>query len=283
MARPAGRVATRLPLRLPLASADRASVASSGIVRMVHVSAADVAEGFGPGAWQFTPDVADVFGEHVRASVPFYDAMQAIVAEASDWLVPQDGHVADLGASTGITCCAIAARHPERAIRFDLYDESEAMLKHAETNLRAVPDLGGHRSVTHVCRVEQGPFQHSPADLTLALFVLQFLPRPADRVRTLVLAREHAARGGALMVAEKIRPADSRWAEIAADVSHDWKAEHGVADTAIRAKARALRGVLVPSTSAQLAASIRAAGWTSPEVLFRWHQWQLVGAFATRG
>jgi tRNA (cmo5U34)-methyltransferase len=247
------------------------------------VAAADVAEGFGPGAWQFTPDVADVFGEHVRASVPFYDAMQAIVAEASDWLVPAGGHVADLGASTGITCCAIAARHPERRIGFDLYDESEAMLKHAETNLRAVPDLGGHRTVTHTTRIEQGPFQHSPADLTLALFVLQFLPSSADRVRALKMAREHAAPGGALIVAEKVRLGDVRWAEIAAEVSHDWKAERGISDAAIRAKARALRGVLIPSTVPQLAASIRAAGWTSPEILFRWHQWALVGAFAVRG
>lgn len=247
------------------------------------MAAADVAEGFGPGAWQFTPDVADVFGEHVRASVPFYDAMQQIVAEASDWLVPAGGHVADLGAATGITCCAIAARHPERRIGFDLYDESEAMLKHAETNLRAVPDLGGHRSVTHTTRIEQGPFQHSPADLTLALFVLQFLPSSADRVRALKMARERAADGGALIVAEKVRLSDVRWAEIAADVSHDWKAERGISDAAIRAKARALRGVLIPSTVPQLAAMIRTAGWASPEILFRWHQWALVGAFATRG
>lgn len=248
------------------------------------MSAADVAETFGPGGWQFTAEVADVFPEHVRASVPFYDVMQAIVAEAAaDWLVPAGGHVADLGAATGITCCAIAARHPERGIGFDLYDESEAMLKHAEAAMHAVPDLGGHRCLSHVARVEQGPYQHAPADLTLALFVLQFLPDPADRVRTLRLARDHAAPGGALIVAEKIRPHDARWAEIAADVSHDWKAAHGVADAAIRAKARALRGVLIPATWPQLAAQVRAAGWISPEVLFRWHQWVLVGAFATRG
>ena len=243
----------------------------------------DVAERFGPGGWQFTADVADVFGEHVRASVPHYDLMQAIVAEASDWLVPAGGHVADLGASTGVTCCAIAARHPERGISFDLYDESEAMLKHAEAAMRLVPDLGGHRCVTHIVRIETGPLTHVGADLTLALFVLQFLPSAADRIRALTLARERAARGGALIVAEKIRPLDVRWAEIAADVSHDWKAGHGVSDAAIRAKARALRGVLVPTTAAQLAAIIRSAGWAAPETLFRWHQWQLVGAYATRG
>jgi tRNA (cmo5U34)-methyltransferase len=243
----------------------------------------DVAERFGPGGWAFTPDVADVFGEHVRASVPMYDAMQQIVAVASDWLVPAEGHVADLGASTGVTCCAIAARHPERQIHFALYDESEPMLKHATANMRAVPDLGGHRCLAHAVRVEQGPYFHVAADLTLALFVLQFLPSPAQRIAALKLARKHAAPGGALIVAEKLRPRDTRWAEIAADVSHDWKAEHGVSDAAIRAKSRALRGVLMPSTGDQLAGYMRAAGWSSPEVLFRWHQWAMLGAFASRG
>ena len=237
----------------------------------------DVAERFGPGGWQFTPAVADVFGEHVRASVPHYDLMQAMIAEAADWLVPAGGHVADLGSATGITCCAIAHRHPEREIVFDLYDESPAMLKRAELALR---ELGNQRVLTHECRIEKGPLSHVAANLTVCLFTLQFLADPADRIRALSLAREHAAPGGALIVAEKIRPRDVRWAEIACDASHDWKAARGISDSAIRAKARALRGVLIPATAEQLARQIADAGWTVPEPLFRWHQWSLLGAFA---
>ena len=111
----------------------------------------DIAEQFTTGGWQFTPEVADVFPEHVRASVPFYDEIQGLIAEASDWLVPHGGHVADLGASTGNTCRAIAGRHPDRDICFDLYDESEAMLKHAGTAMREMP--GGRRSVFHAARI----------------------------------------------------------------------------------------------------------------------------------
>ncbi|HZW75472.1 MAG TPA: methyltransferase [Caldimonas sp.] len=237
----------------------------------------DVAEQFGPGGWQFTPAVAEVFGEHVRASVPHYDLIQQMIAEASDWLVPAGGRVADLGAATGVTCCAIEQRHADRDIGFDLYDESPAMLKRAELALREL--RANVRVLTHECRVEQGPLTHVGADLTVCLFTLQFLPCAADRVRALSLAREHAAPGGALIVAEKVRPRDVRWAEIALDASHDWKAAHGVSDAAIRAKARALRGVLIPSTSEQLARMIRRAGWSAPEPLFRWHQWVMLGAF----
>lgn len=236
----------------------------------------DIAESFGAGGWQFTPEVASVFPEHVRVSVPLYDVIQDLITETTDWLVPQGGRVADLGAATGTTCCRVAERHPDRDIIFDLYDDQPEMLKRAETALHALP--GGRKAVFHTRRI-QDPLLHPDADLTLILFTLQFLTAK-DRLAALRHAHSCAAATGSLIVAEKIRPADSRWFEIANDVSHDWKAEHGITDAAIRAKARALRGVLIPHPQAALMSMIRAAGWRSPEVLFRWHQWAVVGAFA---
>jgi tRNA (cmo5U34)-methyltransferase len=237
----------------------------------------DVAEQFGTGAWQFTPEVAAVFPEHVRASVPFYDVIQALIAELSDWLVPAGGLVADLGAATGTTAALIAERHPARSIRFALYDESAAMLDRAR--IAAAQMTGNHRVETHLTRI-QAPLKHDQADLTLALFTLQFLPR-LDRLSVLRMARSCAAETGALIIADKTRPHDARWSEIANDVSHDWKAEHGISDTAIRAKARALRGVLVPYPLDDMLRMITVCGWRSPEVLFRWHSWVVIGAFAS--
>lgn len=152
------------------------------------------------------------------------------------------------------------------------------MLDRAREALRALP--GGRKSLFHKAQIQKAPLQHVDADLTLILFTLQFLPA-TDRVTALRLARDRSAATGALIIAEKIRPGDSRWAEIGNDVSHDWKAAHGITDAAIRAKARALRGVLIPSTQAGLTGAIRAAGWRSPEILFRWHQWAVIGAFAS--
>jgi tRNA (cmo5U34)-methyltransferase len=237
----------------------------------------DIAERFPSGGWEFTAEVADVFDEHVRASVPFYDAMQNILAEASDWLVPAGGLVADLGASTGTTVAAIMQRHPERQIRAALYDEQASMIDKARKRLYdlRVPPA---RVSFHERRVEIGPLDHEHADLTTILFTLQFLPLP-DRQAVLSAAFRAAAPTGALLVAEKIRPIDVRWAEIAAEVSHDWKAEHGITADAIRAKARALRGVLTPYPLSVLLAMISDAGWRSPSVLFQWHQWVVVGAF----
>lgn len=237
---------------------------------------ADIAERFATGGWEFTPDVAAVFPEHVRASVPFYDAIQDLVAQATDWLLPDDGHLVDLGASTGTTAHRIAARHPARHLRVTLYDRERAMLDRAAETLAGVSTLHVDYRQADI----RAPLDHEDADLTLALFTLQFLPL-ADRVRVLRQARRTATSTGALIVAEKVRPPDSRWAEIAADASHDWKASHGITDSAIRAKARALRGVLQPYPEVALVQAVHDAGWCCPEVLFRWHSWLVLGAFAS--
>lgn len=238
--------------------------------------ARDVAEQFETGGWEFTPAVAEVFDEHVRASVPHYDIIQAIVADLSDWLLPDNGLIADLGASTGTTVANLIARHPERHLRAALYDESSPMLAKAVDRLTQPVALGDVK--IHTQRI-QAPLKHLNADLTTCLFTLQFLPY-GERQHVLEQAWERSAPTGALIIAEKVRPVDARWAEIAHAVSHDWKAEHGIDAAAIRAKERALRGVLMPQSPAGLLAMISGAGWHQPEVLFRWHQWMLVAAYA---
>lgn len=230
----------------------------------------DVADTFDPGAWEFTPEVVAQFDAHVRQSVPFYDVIQDAVAELSDWLAPQDGLVADLGCSTGETMRRIAERHPTRRLQFVGYDTSPEMLKAA---MSKVSNIGVFEK-----DIRDG-LPHLEADLTLALFTLQFLP-PGSRPHVLRQAHEAAAPTGALLVAEKVRVQDSRWFEIGAELSWDYKAEQGIPADSIRTKARAIRGVLRPATAEQILETIEEAGWSEPTVLFKWHQWALFGAFA---
>lgn len=235
----------------------------------------DITEQFGPGGWQFTPEVADVFDEHVRASVPHYHVFQQLVAAAADWLLPDGGVYADLGASTGTTLAMIRQRHPTRAFTAHLYDDQQAMLDQAKAKLD-----GSGTTFYHCVKVEHGPYQHKWADLTTCLFTLQFMSMPA-RAATLKRARQSADDWcGVLLVAEKVRPANSLWAEIGMDLSHDWKAENGIGAEAIRAKSLQLRGVLRPVDLDTLSSMLETAGWETPEVIFKWHNWVLLGCSA---
>ncbi len=210
----------------------------------------------------------------MTASVPFYDAIQELVAEAADWLAPQGSVVADLGAATETTVALIRSRHPARAHRWHLYDSSEAMLGAATDKLGPRADVALHPGPAEVV-----PLDHPPAALTLCLFTLHFLA-PQDRVAVLGKAHRASRSDGAILLAEKLLLPDSPWSEIGASVSHDFKERAGISATDIRAKERSLRGVLCPWTDEQNRQALVAAGWRRPEVLFRWHQWVVYGAFA---
>lgn len=225
-----------------------------------------------PGGWTFTPDVARGFDAHVAASIPFYGNIQDLVAETTDWLAPRGAVIADLGAATGTTAARIVDRHPRREHRFHLYDGADAMLTTAASKINTGTTL-------HPGPLQTTPFDHPPAALTLALFTLQFVD-PAERTAILRKAREASRDDGALILAEKLRLPDSRWAEIGTNSSHDHKARCGVTAPAIRQKERSLRGVLIPWTDTENRRALTRAGWQPPSVLFRWHQWAVYGAFA---
>jgi tRNA (cmo5U34)-methyltransferase len=235
---------------------------------------ADIADAFDAGAWEFTPEVVAEFDRHVRQSVPFYDVIQDAVAELSDWLAPTGSRIVDLGVSTGETFRRILDRHPDRDYDLIGYDTSEKMIDAARSKLAGV-----RSAVFYPTAVEDG-LVHSDARLTTALFTLQFIP---PELRPIVLRMAHTATrpDGAILVAEKVRAVDARWFEIGTEVSWDVKAAAGIPDTAIRSKARALRGVLRPLTEAENLGILAEAGWVGSTVIFRWHQWCLFGGFAS--
>jgi tRNA (cmo5U34)-methyltransferase len=86
--------------------------------------------------------------------------------------------------------------------------------------------------------------------------------------------------GGWLVVAEKVTQPSALWQEIANEATWDYKADRGVSAETIRAKARALRGVLRPLSSGEVEASMLDAGWRDVVPIWRWHCWGLWAATA---
>ncbi len=117
------------------------------------------------------------------------------------------------------------------------------------------------------------------ADLTLALWFVQFLPA-ADRVPTLRQLRAGSHRGGVLLVATKIREESGVWQEISEAYLDDSKQAAGVSADARADKTRALRGTMFPTTFAALAADLAESGWGRSTILWKIPGWALVASVA---
>lgn len=224
--------------------------------------------------WKFT-DFGQEFDTHVSAHLPGYADVQNLIGLIASHVVPDGGLIVDLGASTGRSIQSIRQRIPEREMRAILYDNDQSMLDVAATRLNGT----GPTEYRHQDLTSPEPLPHDGADLTLALWVLQFLP-PAERLPLLTRARAGAAPGGSVIIAAKTEHHDVLWERIAVAALDDYKDAQGVEAKERAAKTRALRGALHTQPETQIHAELLRSGWTAPTVLWRWHVWTVMAAHA---
>jgi tRNA (cmo5U34)-methyltransferase len=217
------------------------------------------------------------FDEHARAHLPHYRTATDLAAFVASFALPRGGLLADLGVSTGSTIESVAAKIPERSFSAIGYDLDESMLDVASKRLSTTSTVS--LVLERADLSDPGNLRHEDASVTLALWTLQFLPR-SSWVPLLSAARLRSDRDGVLLVAAKTRLPDARWQEIGDAAVVEWKAGHAVAPEEVLSKARSLRGTMLLVTLGGLLDAVEEAGWRSSTVLFRWHQWVLVGAWA---
>jgi len=220
--------------------------------------------------WTFT-DFGPEFDTHVAAHLPGYADVQRLVSLVAEFAVPPGGTVADLGCSTGRTAATLQAHLHDRAVDYHLYDEDPSMLAEAE---QRVPS-----AKTHLLSLP-GTLDHHDADLTVCLWLLQFVP-PGQWVRILHDARVRSKPTGCVLVAAKTRHRRPRWEEVAVAALDEYKTDAGVTDPDRVAKTKALRGMLYQASPTWIARDLTAAGWHTPTLLWRWHVWSLIGAWAS--
>lgn len=220
--------------------------------------------------WTFT-DFGPEFDTHVAAHLPGYADVQRLVGLVAEFAVPPGGVVADLGCSTGKTAEMLRNYLYDRAVDYHLYDQDASMLAQA---IERCPF-----AKTHLLSLP-GELDHSDADLTVCLWLLQFVP-PGQWRRILHDARVRSKPTGCMLVAAKTRHADPRWEEVAVAALDEYKSDAGVNQPDRAAKTKALRGMLYQASPTWIARDLTAAGWHNPTLLWRWHVWSLIGAWAS--
>ncbi|MFZ5466902.1 MAG: carboxy-S-adenosyl-L-methionine synthase CmoA [Pseudomonadota bacterium] len=208
----------------------------------------------------FDEQVAAVFPDMIRRSVPGYE----LILQALPWLaarIVQPGSVVyDLGCSLGAGAQAVRRGVRGEGCRIIAVDTSAAMIR------RAGEWLGSFRSEVPVELVQADVLDVPIEDASLVMlnFTLQFVP-PGRRLELLRHIRAGMRPGGVLLLSEKIAFEDDRMEHLITELHHDFKRAQGYSELEIAQKRQALENVLVPETLEAHRSRLREAGFVSCE------------------
>ncbi len=219
-----------------------------------------------PGEWRFDQDVSKAFDSHVQKSVPFYDEIQRMVIELSEFFVRDHSLVYDLGSSTGTTLDLLSRAHAGKEdAQFIGFDLSEFMVKEARKKINR-PNVRFHHK--NVMDVEFLP----PANFVTSLFTMQFLTL-AERRALLPRINEGLIEGGGLLIVEKVSAENSWFESIWTELYWDFKRRQGFTPEQVLEKANSIRGVLKPLTAEENIDLLLNTGYRQVEIFFKWYNW----------
>ncbi|MEQ8690391.1 MAG: carboxy-S-adenosyl-L-methionine synthase CmoA [Pseudomonadales bacterium] len=187
----------------------------------------------------FTAEVADVFPDMIRRSVPGYETVIPMTGLIAARHLGADGRAFDLGCSLGATTQAILSQNDSPHIRVTGMDNSAPMIERAT-------ELNQDSRATFVLADAQDTATHAQlegANVILLNFVLQFF-EPVTRLDTLRSLRTHMADDGLLLVSEKVKHSEASTHALFDQTHLAWKQANGYSELEISQKRSALENVM---------------------------------------
>ncbi|NEA78028.1 methyltransferase domain-containing protein [Actinospica acidiphila] len=204
-------------------------------------------------AWSFAGPVADHFDTHVARSVPQYEAGHHIITALSGHFLPPGGTLYDIGCSTGALLAALDHTHRSRDVRLIGVDNEPDMVRAARRRFTDRADVT-------IVQADARTLEWRPADVIAAHYSVQFAP-VADRPALLAAMHTALRPGGALLWFEKTLAPTPHLQDVVGQAYADHKLSQGYTPAEVLGKARSLRGVLAPLTSADNRRMLAAAGF----------------------
>lgn len=212
----------------------------------------------------FDDNVADVFPDMIRRSVPGYETVVSLLGVLAKQYALVDTNVYDLGCSLGAATLSIHRQTRTMGLTHICVDNSEAMLKRCRSRLkRHMADADFHI----VCEdIEKTEIKN--ASLVVVNFTLQFLTSES-RLALLEKIYQGLLPGGILVLSEKLifEHADENKLQI--DWHHTFKSANGYSDLEISQKRAAIENVMIPDSLEVHQQRLHKAGFDSS---YQWFQ-----------
>ncbi len=227
------------------------------------------------GSFEFNDDVADVFPDMLRRSIPGYAAtIQAIGALASRYVQPGT-RCYDLGCSLGAATLAMRQNIAVPGCQIVGVDLAPAMI----TRCREI--IAADDSDVDVSIVEDDVRQIAieQASMVVMNYTLQFLS-PEERDAMIGNIFDGLTDGGIFVLSEKVVDEDQEVEALLVQMHHEFKRQNAYSALEISRKRTALEDVLIPESIAAHRARLGSAGFRHIGVWLR--QFNFVSIIATK-
>jgi len=229
------------------------------------------------GEFQFDDQVANVFPDMLKRSIPGY---QAIISQsgllAAEFAQP-DSNLYDLGSSLGATSLSMrkamlsAQKTNGRNLSgctIHAVDNSSAMIDRAQAVANAETNHFENGLPIEMQCTDAQAIHIQNASVVAMNFTLQFIA-PDTRDELMRNIASGLLPGGALILSEKVTFADPVLSELHINMYHQFKSANGYSDLEISQKRTALENVLVPDTVEKHFQRLNDAGFKNCSVWFQ--------------
>ena len=207
--------------------------------------------------FRFDEQVAAVFPDMIRRSVPGYDTIIPMLGLFAERFVQANSHVYDLGCSLGAATLAMRRYITQAGCKIIAVDNAEAMVKQCRANLAREASA----VVVTVQCADIRDIEFVNASLVVINFTLQFI-EPAQRQILLDRIYQGMIPGGALVIADKVVFAQNAQQQFEESMHLEFKKANGYSELEISQKRTALEKVLIPDTLATHIQRLQLAGFS---------------------
>jgi tRNA (cmo5U34)-methyltransferase len=215
-------------------------------------------------AFRFDDEVARVFPDMIKRSVPGYTTIIAMTGLMAGKFSMPDSFCYDLGCSLGASTLAMRQHIRADGCRILAVDNSEAMLNRC----RAVIETDTHDTPVDLLCADVLDTTIENASVVVLNFTLQFIPL-AQREELVQRISAGLKPGGILILSEKVHFADPHLNALNIELHHQFKRANGYSDLEIAQKRDSIENVLIPETLDAHKQRIASAGFSSCDVWFQ--------------
>ena len=227
------------------------------------------------GSFEFNDDVAEVFPDMLRRSIPGYEAsIRAIGTLASRYVQP-GSRCYDLGCSLGAATLAMQQNISVPGCQIIAVDLAPAMIQ------RCREIIAASDSDVDVLIVEDDVRQITieQASMVVMNYTLQFLSLE-ERDAMIGNIFDGLNDGGILVLSEKVLDEDDEVEKLLVAMHHEFKRQNAYSDLEISRKRTALENVLIPETISMHRTRLENAGFRHVGIWLR--QFNFVSIIATK-